>query len=222
LHTYWSFRYIQRIYRTIFHSENIAVVLVINTRCNFKCENCPMYLCNGKQPKYDECTLDEWKYFISHYPNRIEEIFISGGEPTLVPYIAEFVNWLVKQKIHVCIFSNLAKPEAFLGLKKSHRLILYPTLHELYNTDRFRFAYFMLKDRVRVIPIELTENRRFGEISKSKDVYKLDYFVNEFRLHFAPDSPRTKRTYVASLNLYADGTPVGACNAVKAATENLK
>ena len=164
-----------------------------------------MFIPNGDYPRYDECTPDEWKKYISEYPEWIEEFFISGGETTLYPDLAELVNWLVKRGHHVCVFSNLWKPESLLGLKESYRLVLYPTYHNCDDINRFDKAYRMLKDRVRVVPIEFN-CPKILPYTKFKDTYKLDYFVNEMRLHFAPDTPRTKRTYTASLPLYVDGT----------------
>jgi hypothetical protein len=79
----------------------------------------------------------------------------------------------------------------------------------------------MLKDRIRVIPIEFEKDDKLP-FTKFKETYKLKYFVDEMRIHFAPTTPRTKRLYTASLNLYADGTNVGAENAVKSATERNK
>jgi organic radical activating enzyme len=204
-HFYWNTRFVNSQNKKHFWSSGSAVVLVLTTRCPFRCSYCPMYIPNGEQPKYDECSLDEWKKYISEYPEWIEEFFISGGETSLHPQVSEFVNWLVERGHHVCIFSNLWKPESFLTLKKSYRLVLYPTFHASDNKERFDRAYNMLKDIVRVIPIELKEMPVLP-YAKSKDTYQLDYFVNEMRLHFAPDTPRTKRTYTASLPLYKDGT----------------
>jgi organic radical activating enzyme len=222
MHAYWNTRFIARKNKPFLWSRGSAVVLVITTRCVFKCQYCPALKLTGEHPIYDECNVSEWKKFISEYPEHIEEIFISGGEPSLYPQISEFINWLTKEyKAHVCIFSNLWKPEAFLGLKKHWRLVLYPTFHIQDDKKRFIEAYNMLKDRIRVIPIEFSKDAKLP-FTKFKDTYKLDYFINEMRLHFSPTTPRTKRTYTASLNLYADGTCIGAKDAVRVAIEREK
>ena len=191
--------------------------MVLTTRCNLKCEDyCPMFKVNGERPVYDECSVDEWKTFIENYPNHIEEVFLSGGETSLYPNVSELVNWMVSKGIYVCIFSNLWKPEAFLGLKKSYRLVLYPTYHVLDSPVRFDHAYRMLKDRITVIPIEFS-NPPVLPYTKFKDTYPLKYFLDEMRLHFSPTTPRTKRTYTATLPMYADGTGIGACNVIQSA-----
>lgn len=196
------------------------LVAVITTRCTILClEYCPMFaqddsLKDGeykKYPRYEISTLDEWKKYFENFPHWLSQIYISGGEPTLVPYLSDLINWLVDRGHHVCLFSNLAVPETLFGVKKHWRFVCVATFHsgdgsKRYDKkDRFMSAIKKLDGRFRIICQELEDEHKL-KISKHKTFYSNEWFMNtNTLLHVAPDAPRTGKLYLGCVRLYFDG-----------------
>ena len=171
-----------------------------------------MFIADGEAPKYDECTLDEWKRFIEYYTKNVEWIEllqVSGGETTLYPDMPELVNWLVERGHHVLLFTNLWKPKVLLRLKKSYRLLVWAAFQKTDSVDRFDKAYQMLKDKFR---IEVAETLYDGELQRlpysvRKPVWNREYLIHQLPTpSFPPDAPRTHRMTVSCFNIYRDGT----------------
>jgi hypothetical protein len=205
-HLYWNTLRVHKKVGRWWH-RGADVAIVITTKCNLHCSAyCPMFLTSPKYPRFDICTLEEWKTFIEHYPQWISNIFITGGETSSVPYISEFTNWLVDRGHHVCIFSNLNNPEAFYGIKRHWRFVLIPTFHHDYDdAERYKEAYDKLKDRFRVASQEMEDERVFS-FSRFKKKFTVDWFLFENqKFHFAPDSPRTGKVYLGCNKVYIDG-----------------
>lgn len=181
--------------------------IIITTACTLKCiAYCPMFISDDKYPKFKVSTFEEWKNFIEHFPVWMSQIYITGGEPTLVPYISELINWLVDRGHHVTLFTNLANPERLYGVKNHWRFTCIPTFHPEYD-DRKRYedAYFKLKGRFRVDAQEMEEKRLFS-FSKYKKKFSTSWFLHEnHKFHFAPDSPRTGKVYLGCNKVYIDG-----------------
>ena len=87
-------------------SRGIRATIVTTTRCPFRCSYCPMFI-HGDVKKYQESSLAQWKNFIERFPYWINHIYVSGGEPSLYPAIAEMINWLIERGHHVIVFTNL-------------------------------------------------------------------------------------------------------------------
>jgi organic radical activating enzyme len=202
LRLYWKLHFISPKQKKYFWTRGIAVVAVLTTRCNLHCPNCPMFLHSQTLPPSKESTLEQWKEFFTNFPTHIEEVFFSGGETTLYPYVSELANFLTERGTHVCIFTNLWNWKVLLKLKKSFRLVIYPTFHHSDKRERFDKAYQELSKYYRVIPIELGECEL--PYTKSKETFDRQYFIDEYRFHFAPDTPQTKKMFVACDPLYED------------------
>lgn len=188
--------------------RGIDTVLILTGRCNLHCDYCPMFLDNPKYPfkKTDESTLGEWKEFFERFPEWISQIFISGGEPSLIPYVSDLANWLVERGHHVCILSNLYKVENLMGLKKHWRLVAFPTYHHSDDPERYKKAYEQLKTTgVRIYSQELEKKHKF-QFSVHKNFYPADWFKywNEI-IHFAPNAPKTRRMYMGVYETYKEG-----------------
>jgi len=186
--------------------KGLDTVLILTGRCNLHCDYCPMFLDNNKYPKFEESTLEEWKEFFERFPEWISQIFISGGEPSLIPYVSDLANWLVERGHHVCILSNLYKVENLMGLKKHWRLVAFPTFHHSDDPERYKKAYEQLKTTgVRIYSQELEKKHKF-QFSVHKNFYPADWFKywNEI-IHFAPNAPRTRRMYMGVYETYKEG-----------------
>ena len=118
--------------------KGLRLTMIITTRCNLHCDYCPMFLTDSKYPKYKESTLEEWKNYFTYFPDWCSEIVISGGEPTLVPYLPDLINFLIDRGHHVIVYSNLLKPETFYGVKDSFKFCILPTFHHSDDEKRFR------------------------------------------------------------------------------------
>ena len=184
--------------------RGIRLTMVITTRCNLHCDYCPMFLTDDKYPKFKESTLEEWKEYFTYSPDWYSEIVISGGEPTLVPYLADLINWLIDRGHHVIVYTNLKKPEAFDKVKSSFKFCILPTFHYTDNEERFREAYNKVKGKFRVVSQELKDKKLVFTVFKNP--YTKEFFIEKDNVfHIAPDAPKTKRLYLGANSLYKDG-----------------
>lgn len=211
-------------------TRGIEVAMVVTTRCNLHCNYCPMFYgkeqkWDGKYPRYEECTLEEWKEWFERFPFWISQVYITGGEPTLISWIGELVNWLVDRGHHVIMFSNLRNPEPLYVIKKSFRFVYYPTFHQndisednfkkpfCDDENRFRFALLKLKNNTdfRIIVKELHPDKKFTGFKKlwgsfAKSLYVDDWFFNHNALfHFPPDAPKTGVIFWGCIKTYLGG-----------------
>lgn len=121
-------------------------------RCNLDCGYCTLKFADGEMPVSDELTLDEWKEILSNqFPRPIKEVVISGGEPMLMPYFSELVNYLLDRNIFVCIYSNLLTSNG-LKVNPSVRYRIHATYHKSANLKHFKrnLAIYRQKYRVNV------------------------------------------------------------------------
>jgi organic radical activating enzyme len=186
-------------------SRGADIVLVLTTKCNLHCDYCPMFLDNDKYPKFDECSIDEWKTFIENFPEWLSQIYISGGEPSLIPWVSEFINWLTGRGHHVVLLTNLFKPETFLGIKEHWRFVCLSTLHKGNKyKSKFYDAADELNYRFRLIIQEL--GKTTSSWSKKKEFYTDDFwYIKDKHYHAMPDAPRTNTIYLGCVAGYKRG-----------------
>ena len=121
--------------------------------CNLKCDYCSLEMPTGIRPKAKRVSLDDWKQFILDFTNeqKIREVYVSGGEPSMVKWMPELVNWLVQKGFPVTVFSNLFDADRLLQIKKHYRVKIDATYHHEWDKlDRFHNAYLKIKDHIRV------------------------------------------------------------------------
>lgn len=186
-----------------FLTKGIYLTIILTDKCPLMCPYCPMTLRGRKRANHAECSIDEWKKFIENQFHWISQINISGGEPSLVPWMPEFVNWLVDRGHHVSIYSNLWKPKILSRLKKSFKLQIVSDFHHSDNLERFLKSYNQLKDKVR-INVEEIEKPQQILFSTFVDKFTDEELENFNSIHVAPDSPRTKRYYMGCEPIYAE------------------
>ena len=111
--------------------------------CNLSCSYCSLEMPTGIRPKAKRVGLGEWKDFINDFTskNKIREVYVSGGEPSIVKYMPELVNWLIGKGFHVLMFSNLYNPDRILQINKSYRFKVQATYHQCDDLKRFDEAY---------------------------------------------------------------------------------
>ena len=176
-----------------FWTKGSVMAAVINTKCNFHCSYCPMFLTDNKYPKFKECSLDEWKEFFYKYPDWLSLIFVTGGEPSLLEWIGDLVNFLTERNHHVCLFSNMHKPENLIKIEKSFKFVLIPTFHPEYEDKKvFEEKVNYLKRFFRVAPQEMEEKKEMP-FTKFKQKFRNEWWYNEnFLPHANPETPRNK------------------------------
>lgn len=133
----WKYGILHRI------KSGMIVGIMPTFRCNYKCSYCTTRF-NGNQPQANEVSLKDWIYTFDNFPNKIKEVVISGGEPTLVPYCAELINYLTDKHIQVAIFTNLSNDILF-DVRPSVYFRIGATYHQQYNISVFARRYKAFK-----------------------------------------------------------------------------
>jgi len=102
---------------------------------------------DGKYPVSPEMTLSDWKRIIKSFPRKIREIKITGGEPMLVSYFSELVNWLLAEGYFVYIISNTTIKKEF---NQSDRVMIRATYHQSADRDEWFEIHKWYKERHRI------------------------------------------------------------------------
>lgn len=172
------------------------LTISITTRCPNKCEYCPL---GQPHPIINESSLEQWKNFIEDSPSYISYVCISGGEPSLVSWFPDFINWLIDSGRTVTIYSMLQCPERFLLINNSWRLFIDATFHKSDNRNRFINAYNIIKRAGFNIEVfELDNERKQLDLSRLKHFYSQQDIINTRLFHCAPNAPMTKIIYQGS------------------------
>ncbi len=114
--------------------SGVILALIPSYKCNLNCSYCGLQLnedkSNYKMPLENEIkSLEWWKNYIDTFPIKINKVTISGGEPGLISYMSEFVNYLVSKKYIVEIYSNFSTIANFKKIKPSVRFKFGVTYH---------------------------------------------------------------------------------------------
>jgi organic radical activating enzyme len=182
-------------------SRGAWITLTINTSCNLRCKDCPLWIGNEEFPQWKQYGIDDWKNFVSKFPEWVSLYSICGGEPSLVKWLAEFVNWLLERGHHVAIYSNLFNVDELLKMKKSKRITIHATYHHQDDKKEFIKAYNLLKDKYRVTVYEFEHPMQLP-FSINKDFYKPEDIMNLTSFHCAPNAPMKKTIYLGAEDKY--------------------
>jgi organic radical activating enzyme len=145
-------------------------------------------------------TLEGWTSLFQRLPRvRFREVIICGGEPTLVPFVPDLANWLLRRGYHVMMLTNLANPETILGVGQSYRFKVLATYHTCDDVLRFHRAWQKVRDihETEVKELKLPKIFSFSKMSKLMNAKEID--SPEFQV--APDAVRC---YISCYDLYAD------------------
>lgn len=187
-------------------SRGASVTLTLSTRCTLHCPYCPLMHEREEYPddKWETCSMEEWQELIDKFPEWMSCVLISGGEPTLIKWLPEFVNWLLDSGRKVVIFTNLAVPTRFENIKKSSRLQIQATYHHEDLVTRFTNAY----DKVtnyghRVDATEIGNNEKILNFTTYKPYITTELEkVYPRQFHCAPDAPKTRILYMGPEQYY--------------------
>jgi len=146
-----------RIYEKLLKlKRGVRIQISITFRCNFNCPNCCQKFATGKRPVCNESSLHDWEdFFLNKFPYKIKEVYVSGGEPTLMPYFPELVNWLLTQGYFVKIYTNIKRLNVLLKMKRSRRLKIVTTYYKGHDLNKFLNSYNILKRKYEMIVEEM-------------------------------------------------------------------
>lgn len=164
-----------------------VINLHLTEKCNFRCE-----YCFAKFNNDSEFNLDEWKLVvdkISTYFNKYNlkgRINLAGGEPMLLSWLDELIDYILSKNIEVSIITNAS----FLTKKR---------------IDNFANKVSMIG--VSIDSINEETNKRIGRCTKSGKTINYNELVDI--LNFAKKFVRLKvNTVVSKLNLNEDISPL--------------
>lgn len=103
-------------------TDRLLAFIEITNACNMKCKHCMNG--SGKNAKEGLKKEDILKLIDELYENKTEEIYISGGEPLLYPYIDEVILHANSLGIKVTLATNaLEVPKHLETIKKGVQLV---------------------------------------------------------------------------------------------------
>jgi MoaA/NifB/PqqE/SkfB family radical SAM enzyme len=166
----------------------LRVDSLITFDCTFACDYC-YRMVTGKRPKSEVKKLYEWKKFINEFPEKIKVMGITGGEPTIMWWLPDYINFLHEKKIHVNLFTNLAFPERIFEVKQISNFTVIASFHEQFDhRSEFDKKVFALRKAGYKVQIDI-----FGTTKKKMTVEDLKNQTG--KLMIAPDLTIFLRCY---------------------------
>ena len=144
------------------HWHTVRVQIMPSFLCNNNCSYCSRHFVGKMNVKENEHQLSakQWLQRIDRFPVKVDEITLSGGEPSIYYDITDLINGLVERSIIVLMFTNCNVPVR--NLKPNKRLRIIASLHEGADGGRFiRGADYYQSIGIRV-DVDLLDSKIFG------------------------------------------------------------
>jgi organic radical activating enzyme len=153
-------------------------------RCNLDCKYCsekfPIKYSSPEDfsiniVKKNECSTEKFNRIIDEIFDNVEvpvnEVVVSGGEPTLRKDISILINHVLDKGCFVTLFSNLATSAA-LNVKETYKFRIVSTFHSDYdNRERYLKMLERYKEKYFVVVEEIESAEIFHHRSKEKMHY---------------------------------------------------
>lgn len=128
--------------------KGITLNISLTYRCYLNEKTCPECSMRfwGPLKNLKEGSLEEWKEYIETFPNKIKEIYLSGGSPEMLPCFVQLCNWLLDRGYLVKVFSNLQSSIVY-NVRKSNNFSIQSTYHHGANKDIFLRNYNIIRNK---------------------------------------------------------------------------
>ena len=104
------------------NTDKLLAFIEITNSCNMRCKHCMNYSVKDSNPGFDREKILKLIYDL--HVNNTEEIYISGGEPLLYPYIDEVILYANSLGIKVTLATNAIEVKNHLEtIKKGVQLV---------------------------------------------------------------------------------------------------
>lgn len=150
-------------------------------RCSMDCHYCSQKTYNGAEPPSEnEMTLNEWKEHITALEKYIpiQHATITGGEPFIVRWTPELINWLLDRGILVSAYTNLSSKVSF-GVNNSPRYRIITTYH--HQSDKKKYLTNLLRHAERFYLINVEEIGHSNIQDSEKKIFE-DFSNVSFRV----------------------------------------
>jgi uncharacterized radical SAM superfamily Fe-S cluster-containing enzyme len=184
--------------------RGITLSLSVTFRCNLSCSYCTVNV-SGKRSVSKEATIDEMIEYINHFPVKIKEIYITGGEPSLRDDLPELVNKLLDRGYFIVLFTNLKNLFTILKINKSVRFRIQATYHHKASSHEFYNNYLDIIQKHRIDVDELKYQKLyFSKVKQLTNEKELD----EPCFRIAPDLT----LWTSCLDMYKNKKPSPGTN----------
>mgnify|MGYP001173154137 FL=1 len=114
----------------------MLITWVINNICTNACDYCPTSLHNGSNHNYEWSNAKQfWQTLLSKYDKL--QVAISGGEPTLSPFLLDFCKMIHDAGNKVGITTNLARTSRYMQSLAPYLAYCSASYHPSYEDKDF-------------------------------------------------------------------------------------
>lgn len=154
--------------------RGFRVQLFLTFKCNLDCGYCTLKFADGEMPVSETMQLEDWQHVITdHFPHKIREVVLTGGEPMILPYYSELVNWMLSRGLFVTVYSNLMTSGG-LKVNPSYRYRIASTYHHSASKEKFEKMLEKYREKYRVDIEEIGDTKKI-EASHLKPYSSLEY-----------------------------------------------
>jgi len=173
--------------------RSISVSLTFH--CNLACPYCTMLIPDGKRHRVPVSSFEQWRDFFEQYPVKLKEVFISGGEPTLIHHCNQLIRYLIRRRILVAVFTNLTtptlsylKPSPYLRINASyHGTLESAFLNRVHRLRRMGHQVTIDEVGTKRLPIHTP--------AKNKITTAQELLDDDTQFRHAPDSREHRNCY---------------------------
>ena len=156
--------------------KGVHLSTILTWRCNHRCEYCPITIMSNDWIKEPDADINYVLETIDKFPVNLKSVGITGGEPTLHPQFTEYTNDLLNRGHFVTVFTNLARYERILKVKKTHRFKIYATNHESTSAEKFIKKVDAIRKDYHIICREFKNHDPQLDFSTKRDIIELAEF----------------------------------------------
>lgn len=165
--------------------------------CTLDCAYCGNKLGGDHRPVDRKLmTWQEWAEYIDTFPMKINEVFLSGGEPTLLEGFEHLINHISGRYL-VTVYTNLTNHTKWNRVNSTDNIRIQATFHGRSDKqERFLKAYHSVKQLHRVDVEEIAENRLgFSRVKPWGCTVDLANIIDKNYFWVAPDGMIFRNCY---------------------------